>query len=69
MLPTAAAYQHPERVVLRAAEWFEPLGGRGGGADGARPGVGRGPRHGGAWCGEPASSTSPADHPCTSRPC
>ena len=26
VLPTAAAYQHPERVVLRAAEWFEPLG-------------------------------------------
>ena len=28
VLPTAAAYQHPERVVLRAAEWFGPLGGR-----------------------------------------
>ncbi|HVB92144.1 MAG TPA: Type 1 glutamine amidotransferase-like domain-containing protein [Acidimicrobiales bacterium] len=28
VLPTAAAYQHPERVVLRAAEWFEGLGGR-----------------------------------------
>jgi cyanophycinase len=28
VLPTAAAYQHPERVVLGAAEWFEPLGGR-----------------------------------------
>jgi cyanophycinase len=27
VLPTAAAYQHPERVVLRAAEWFEDLGG------------------------------------------
>jgi cyanophycinase len=26
VLPTAAAYQHPERVVLQAAEWFEPLG-------------------------------------------
>jgi cyanophycinase len=26
VLPTAAAYQHPERTVLRAAEWFEPLG-------------------------------------------
>ena len=26
VLPTAAAYQHPERVVLRAAEWFQPLG-------------------------------------------
>ena len=26
VLPTAAAYQHPERVVFRAAEWFEPLG-------------------------------------------
>ena len=26
VLPTAAAYEHPERVVLRAAEWFEPLG-------------------------------------------
>jgi cyanophycinase len=26
VLPTAAAYQHPERVVLRAAEWFAPLG-------------------------------------------
>src|SRR5271168_4465919 len=28
VLPTAAAYQHPERVVLQAAEWFEPLGGQ-----------------------------------------
>ncbi len=28
VLPTAAAYQHPERVVLQAAEWFEPLGAR-----------------------------------------
>jgi cyanophycinase len=28
VLPTAAAYQHPERVVLRAAEWFGPLGGQ-----------------------------------------
>ena len=27
VLPTAAAYQHPERAVLRAAEWFGPLGG------------------------------------------
>jgi cyanophycinase len=26
VLPTAAAYQHPERVALRAAEWFESLG-------------------------------------------
>ena len=28
VLPTAAAYQHPERVVLQAAEWFESLGGQ-----------------------------------------
>jgi cyanophycinase len=27
VLPTAAAYEHPERQVLRAAEWFAPLGG------------------------------------------
>jgi cyanophycinase len=26
VLPTAAAYQHPERVVLQAAEWFAVLG-------------------------------------------
>jgi cyanophycinase len=26
VLPTAAAYQHPERTLLRAAEWFESLG-------------------------------------------
>jgi cyanophycinase len=26
VLPTAAAYQHPERVALRAAEWFSGLG-------------------------------------------
>ena len=31
VLPTAAAYQHPERVVFEAAEWFEPLGGQVGG--------------------------------------
>ena len=28
VLPTAAAYEHPERAVLAAADWFEPLGGR-----------------------------------------
>ena len=28
VLPTAAAYEHPERLVVRAGEWFEPLGGR-----------------------------------------
>lgn len=27
VLPTAAAYEHPERSVARAAEWFAPLGG------------------------------------------
>jgi cyanophycinase len=26
VLPTAAAYQHPERVALQAAEWFATLG-------------------------------------------
>ncbi|HVX22415.1 MAG TPA: Type 1 glutamine amidotransferase-like domain-containing protein [Acidimicrobiales bacterium] len=26
VLPTAAAYEHPERVVLSAAEWFSDLG-------------------------------------------
>ena len=28
VLPTAAAYEHPERLVARAGEWFAPLGGR-----------------------------------------
>jgi cyanophycinase len=28
VLPTAGAYEHPERLVVRAGEWFEPLGGR-----------------------------------------
>jgi cyanophycinase len=28
VLPTAAAYEHPEREVLRAGEWFESLGAR-----------------------------------------
>lgn len=28
VLPTAAAYERPERVVLRAAEWFAAVGGR-----------------------------------------
>ncbi len=27
VLPTAAAYEHPERVVARAGEWFASLGG------------------------------------------
>ncbi|MDA8341650.1 MAG: Type 1 glutamine amidotransferase-like domain-containing protein [Actinomycetota bacterium] len=26
VLPTAAAYERPERLVVRAAEWFAPLG-------------------------------------------
>jgi len=28
VLPTAAAYEHPEHLVARAGEWFAPLGGR-----------------------------------------
>jgi cyanophycinase len=28
VLPTAAAYEHPERLVVRAGAWFETLGGR-----------------------------------------
>lgn len=28
VLPTAAAYEHPERLVVGAGEWFGPLGGR-----------------------------------------
>ncbi|HEX3981920.1 MAG TPA: Type 1 glutamine amidotransferase-like domain-containing protein, partial [Acidimicrobiales bacterium] len=28
VLPTAAAYEHPERLVVRAAEWFAGLGGQ-----------------------------------------
>ena len=28
VLPTAAAYEHPERLVARAGEWFAPLGGQ-----------------------------------------
>lgn len=27
VLPTAAAYEHPERLVAKAGEWFAPLGG------------------------------------------
>ncbi len=26
VLPTAAAYEHPEQLVVRAGEWFAPLG-------------------------------------------
>jgi cyanophycinase len=28
VLPTAAAYEHPERLVVHAGEWFAPLGGQ-----------------------------------------
>ncbi len=28
VLPTAAAYEHPERLVVAAGEWFRPMGGR-----------------------------------------
>jgi cyanophycinase len=28
VLPTAAAYEHPERLVVRAGEWFSGLGGQ-----------------------------------------
>jgi cyanophycinase len=28
VLPTASAYQHPERVVLQAADWFGTMGGQ-----------------------------------------
>src|SRR5579872_5481485 len=28
VLPTAAAYEKPERRVISAAEWFSPMGGR-----------------------------------------
>jgi cyanophycinase len=28
VVPTAAAYEHPERAVARAGEWFAQIGGR-----------------------------------------
>jgi cyanophycinase len=28
VLPTAGAYEHPERLVVQAGEWFAPLGGQ-----------------------------------------
>src|SRR5215210_2605239 len=31
VLPTAAAYEHPERAVQTAERWFESIGGRAGG--------------------------------------
>ena len=36
VLPTADAFEHPERAVARAAEWFERLGGTARGPAGAR---------------------------------
>ena len=63
--PTAAAYQHPERVVLRAAEWFEPAGRPGRGPHGGRPGRRPRTRAWRPWSAAPASSTSPAGRPST----
>ena len=47
VLPTAAAYQHPERVVLPGGGMVRAPRGPGRGPDGGGPGLGRGPRHGG----------------------
>ena len=69
VLPTAAAYQHPERVVLEAAEWFDPLGGQVEGLMVLDRTVGQGPGHGGRGPRRPASSTSPAGPPSTSTRC
>ena len=27
VLPTAAAFEHPDRLIAQAAEWFAPVGG------------------------------------------
>ena len=43
VLPTAAAYEKPERLVVERPEWFAASGRRGRGADGALPGRRRGP--------------------------
>ena len=56
VLPTAAAYEHPERLVVGAGEWFEPARWPGGGSDGAVPGRRRGRRRGRRHAGEPGSS-------------
>ena len=68
VLPTAAAYEHPERLVVRAGEWFAPARGQGGRADGPVPGGRRG-RGVAAVMREPGSSTWPAARPCTCAAC
>ena len=56
VLPTAAAYEHPERLVARAGAWFEPLGGSVEGLLGTVPepdGVARGGHPTGLLPGQP----------------
>ncbi len=65
VLPTAAAYQHPERVVLGAAEWFGSLGAQ---VEGLMV-VDRAEAEDPAWRPSSAprvSSTWPAGRRCTS---
>ena len=68
VLPTAAAYQHPERVVLRAAEWFAPLGAQVEGLMVVDRASAEDPGMAATWPG-PASSTWPGARPCTCGPC
>ena len=60
VLPTAAAYQHPERTVLRAAEWFGPLGGQVEGLMVVDRAVAEDPAMAATVVARPASSTSRA---------
>ena len=69
VLPTAAAYQHPERVALQAAEWFAALGGQVEGLMVVDRADGRRPRHGRGGPPALASSISPAGPPSTSSRC
>ena len=69
VLPTAAAYQHPERVVLRAAEWFGPIGGQVEGLMVVDRALGRRPRHGGHRGRGPLHLPRRGLAPAPARPC
>ena len=53
VLPTAAAYEHPEKAVATAEAWFAELGRPGPGPHGARAGRRRGRGQRGAGPGQP----------------
>ena len=69
IVPTAAAFEHPERAVEQAAAWFRGLGGNGRGSPGFQSPRRRSRRERRGDARRRASSTSPTVRRCICARC